>query len=598
MTPQQSYESILAHQDSQLKSLKKKKSLLAWLRLLSIVLAAGIIYVSGGFTGFSIISSVLLLIIFSRLIYADIANRDQIRHTEYLMQITGDELQALKGFNQQFPDGEEWKPKEHPYAADIDILGHASLFQYCNRTNSAPGASLLANWLLHPANKNTILLRQESVKELAGNIHLRQELQAYGKEYPISIETVNRLKSWLSEPPVVSGNKFWIWMRFPMSFLGIASTMAVITGWLPENMYYSFLLLMGLIAYYANKLTMPVHEKLSRVANQLQTLSHSLALLEKESFKAPLLQDIQRDFTGGPRKASARLKALQRILDRLDLRYNIVLAVPLNVLLLWDIHQIFALDKWKSTYGDGVEKWFSRLAEMETLESFACMHFNHPDWVFPTIEDGYFNIRSTELGHPLIPEKKRVTNPLQLASKGSVLLVTGSNMAGKSTYLRSVGVNVVLAMAGAPVCAGSFSLTPVQLMSSMRIADNLEESTSTFYAELKKLKQIIENVNAGKPVFVLLDEILRGTNSHDRHTGSDALIRQLIRHDAAAIVATHDLELTAIEKDFPQQIINQHFDVQVQGEELYFDYKLKNGICTSMNASILMRKIGIEYEEK
>jgi DNA mismatch repair ATPase MutS len=194
----------------------------------------------------------------------------------------------------------------------------------------------------------------------------------------------------------------------------------------------------------------------------------------------------------------------------------------------------------------------------------------------------------------LIPVEKRVDNFIDIPSNAELMLVTGSNMAGKSTYLRSIGVNVVLAMAGAPVCAKSFSVSHVQIISSMRITDNLEESTSTFYAELKKLKTIIEKVNAGEKVFILLDEILRGTNSLDRHTGSKALIKQLIKKKAAAIIATHDLELANLKEDFSVNILNYHFDVQVSNDELYFDYLLKPGVCNSLNASILMKKIGIE----
>lgn len=203
-------------------------------------------------------------------------------------------------------------------------------------------------------------------------------------------------------------------------------------------------------------------------------------------------------------------------------------------------------------------------------------------------------MEGTEVGHPLIPAGKRVNNPIKIQDSGELMLVTGSNMAGKSTYLRSIGINTILAMAGAPVCAAYFCLSPVQIVSSMRIADNLEESTSTFYAELKKLKIIIGKVNSNENVFILLDEILRGTNSFDRHTGSVALVKQLIKHQAAGIIATHDVELAELKKDHPSGILNYHFDVQVNNEELYFDYKLKEGICNSLNASILMKKIGIE----
>ncbi|MEI2750446.1 MAG: MutS family DNA mismatch repair protein [Ferruginibacter sp.] len=271
-----------------------------------------------------------------------------------------------------------------------------------------------------------------------------------------------------------------------------------------------------------------------------------------------------------------------------------VLGVPLDLVLFWSLQQVLALEQWKKQESNRVEIWLARLAEMEALNSISTIHFNQPDWVFPELKENYFSLEAKSLGHPLINEKKRVNNDISIKDKGELMLITGSNMAGKSTFLRSTGVNLVLAMAGAPVCATYFSFTPVQLISSMRIADNLEESTSTFYAELKKLKSIIDRVNAGEKLFIVLDEILRGTNSHDRHTGSDALIRQLIRHQAAGMIATHDLALADIQQSFQQNILNHHFDVQVSGEELYFDYKLKPGVCQSMNASILMRKIGIE----
>ena len=262
--------------------------------------------------------------------------------------------------------------------------------------------------------------------------------------------------------------------------------------------------------------------------------------------------------------------------------------------MLWNLQQALDLEQWKKQYATDVESWFNTLGSFEALNSFATLHFNDPGSCFAVLHAQHFFIAAKELGHPLINKNKRVNNFIDIENRGELMLVTGSNMAGKSTYLRSVGINTVLAMAGAPVCANSFIISPVQLISSMRIADNLEESTSTFYAELKKLKTVIDKVNAGEKVFILLDEILRGTNSLDRHTGSEALIKQLIREKAAAIIATHDLGLAEIQKTYPANILNYHFDVQVNNEELYFDYKLKPGVCTSLNASILMKKIGIE----
>jgi DNA mismatch repair ATPase MutS len=266
----------------------------------------------------------------------------------------------------------------------------------------------------------------------------------------------------------------------------------------------------------------------------------------------------------------------------------------LAVLFQWDLQQVIALEKWKKRNHQSIIQWFEALGNFEAISSFATLHFNHPEWCFPELKKEHFFIEGKEIGHPLINKLKRVNNYIDINNKGIIMLVTGSNMAGKSTYLRTIGVNTVLSMAGAIACAKSFALSPVQLITSMRIADNLEENTSTFYAELKKLKTVIEKVNNHERVFILLDEILRGTNSLDRHTGAVALTKQLIRQQAAGIIATHDVELAKLKDDYPANIYNYHFDVQVNNGELYFDYKLKEGICTSLNASILMKKIGIE----
>jgi DNA mismatch repair ATPase MutS len=330
------------------------------------------------------------------------------------------------------------------------------------------------------------------------------------------------------------------------------------------------------------------------MTDELEVLSDSVQLIERTNFTSLHLQELQKKFKQESSKASAQLKQLKSILERLDLRFNIVIFIPLDVLLQWDLQQVMALEKWKEENHKQVTSWFTALGEFEALSSLATLNFNHPGWTFPVLKAEHFFIEGKDIGHPLIPPAKCVTNPIHIEQQGGLMLVTGSNMAGKSTYLRSIGINTVLTMAGAPVCASYFCLSPVQVISSMRIADNLEESTSTFYAELKKLKTIINKVNNNEKVFILLDEILRGTNSFDRHTGSAALIKQLIKHKAAAIIATHDVELAKMKNEHPENILNYHFDVQVSNDELYFDYRLKEGICTSLNASILMKKIGIE----
>jgi DNA mismatch repair ATPase MutS len=268
---------------------------------------------------------------------------------------------------------------------------------------------------------------------------------------------------------------------------------------------------------------------------------------------------------------------------------------PLKLATFWDWHQFAQLGRWKRNNPGTLLKWLDAFREMEVLSCFANAAYNHPGWTFPEVmESGDFILNARTLGHPLLREDHRVCNDLQMEGKGRILLVTGSNMAGKSTFLRTVGINMVLALAGGPACAEKMKFSRAHVISSMRIADNLEENISTFYAELKKLEIILKKVRAHEPVFLLLDEILRGTNSLDRHAGARALIRTFVEEGAVGILATHDLELTGMEKELPEALVNYHFDVQVQAEELFFDYKLKPGICTSMNASLLMRKIGIE----
>ena len=595
MDPKEFYQNRLIELNTQLKKLKQRKSSFAWLRLgaiAAIVFAFYLLWSLG--VVYVVTATVLLLFIFTRLIYADLKNQAKIEHTSKLININENELKCLAGDYYDFETGAEHIPKEHPYSNDLDIFGRASIFQYVNRTTSEPGSRRLADYLKSPASIDDILQRQIATKELSTKITWVQDLMAEGKKNKITFSTKNRMETWMKEPPVFSKFKPWKWLRYVLPAIILSVVILYIFDEVGDTVFYLTLLIFAVIAYQINKVVAPVHEALSKVADELSTLSNSISSIEMEQFDSPLLKDLQSVFLEKNKKASEDISQIKKILDKLDLRYNLVISLPLNLLLLWNLQQVLDLEKWKASQQKNLNSWFDTLADFEALNSFGILYFNHPEWVFPAILPEYFSINGKEIGHPLIPIEKRVDNFIDIPTNAELMLVTGSNMAGKSTYLRSIGVNVVLAMAGAPVCARSFSVSHVQLISSMRITDNLEESTSTFYAELKKLKTIIEKVNAGERVFILLDEILRGTNSLDRHTGSKALIKQLIKKKAAAIIATHDLELANLKEEFSENILNYHFDVQVSNDELYFDYQLKPGICNSLNASILMKKIGIE----
>jgi VIT1/CCC1 family predicted Fe2+/Mn2+ transporter len=595
MEPKQFYQNRLEDLNGQLQKLKQKKSSFAWMRLGAIIAIIAAFYFLWSLGAvYVIIASVLLLFIFIQLIKADLKNHSKIAHTQRLIHINKKELKFLAGEYLEFDDGFEHILKEHAYANDLDIFGRASLFQYLNRTTSEPGSGTLAEYLNSAATVDIITERQKAVKELSGKAVWIQILQSYGIKNKITFSTKKRLENWIKQPPVFSVFKPWKWLRYLLPAIIVTVVALYIFNEVGDTIFYLSLLIFAVIAYQVNKYVAPVHEQLSKVADELSTLSASISLIEKEKFESPLLQKWQSVFIAQNKKVSDDILKVKKILDKLDIRYNIVLSLPLNLLLLWNLQQVLGLEKWKETKQNNFNLWFETLAHFEALNSFGILYFNKPQWKFPTIKSGYFSIEGKEIGHPLIPIEKRVNNFIDIPDNAELMLVTGSNMAGKSTYLRSIGVNIVLAMAGAPVCARSFSVSHVQLISSMRISDNLEESTSTFYAELKKLKTIIDKVNAGEKVFILLDEILRGTNSLDRHTGSKALIKQLIKKKAAAIIATHDLELATLKEDFSKNILNYHFDVQVSNDELYFDYRLKPGVCSSLNASILMKKIGIE----
>jgi DNA mismatch repair ATPase MutS len=291
--------------------------------------------------------------------------------------------------------------------------------------------------------------------------------------------------------------------------------------------------------------------------------------------------------------AMQQIRALETCIKKLDYRLNMAY-IPVNILFFFDYKHLVWLERWRGGKGQKLPEWFDAVAKIEALSCFANMMYNNPEYAIPEIRDDYFHLEAKDAGHPLIREKERVCNDFMLVGAGKIAIVTGSNMSGKSTFERCIGVNMALALAGAPVCASKFVVSNCQLYTYMRIADNLEEQTSSFYAELKRLKQLIDLTRDGQKLFFLLDEVLRGTNSLDRQIGSIALVKQLVRQQASGIVATHDLAIGKLERELPDNVSNSHFDVQIDDENMSFDYKLHKGICTSLNASILMKKIGIE----
>ena len=594
LTPLCWYNNRIRVLSTQLSAFIQKRKMLAWARFISIILSVGCLWQLWSVNLIvAFILSGIFLIIFFVIVLRDLKNSDAIRNTELLIKINEQELLVLQHHFINLPDGLQYKPAEHDYANDLDIFGKASLFQYVNRTTGEQAGTLLSDWLLLPASSEEIIKRQQAVKELSSKPEWRQQLQATGTENKITIQTEKNIGIWLKEDKKFSTR---IWKAIRIIYPAIALTILVlfVTEYIPLSLFTLLLVVFFALSGSVSKMIMPAYIQLTKITGEIETLSDSIHHIEKENFSSEKLQQLQHSLENNSVKASGIIRKLKSILDRFDMRLNIIVFIPLNTFLLWDLQQILLLEKWKSENKNQVNTWYRNLAEIESLSALGNLSFNHPQWCFPVLDNNKGVFITREMGHPLIPKDKIVNNAFSTDGVGKINLVTGSNMAGKSTFLRSIGVNTVLAMMGAPVCAKELRLHPTKIISTMRVNDNLEESTSTFYAELKKLKTIIEAVNRGENVFLLLDEILRGTNSLDRHTGSEALLKQLIKNNAVGLIATHDLELAKMINTYPSNIINYHFDVQVNNEELYFDYKLKTGICQSMNASLLMKKIGIE----
>lgn len=572
--------------------LQKKENQLSAGRLIVFITSLVLFYI---FFSLSVVWAIVLLVagLFSLgwLIKFQNGVIRQKEHFGHLVEINKLELQSLDGNFLSFPDGSEFAEREHPYSYDLDIFGRASLFQYLNRTVTQPASQLLADWLKAPAPVDEILLRQEAVSELKDLADWRQNLMLVGYEYKNAANHPDAVLHWIDGPELFLGKKYLKPLLIFLSTITLLAAGVAIIGY-SSSLLVILMLLNMWVYYWFVKSINKLHQQVGRSYDMLISYSNAINLIEHQNFKSRKLSSLVNRLKGN-KPASTLIKKLSVLVNRLDMRLNLLVSMPLNIFFFWDIHYSIALEKWKHSNRQCISDWFSVMAEVEVLSSLANGHFNNPNWIVPTVTDEYFTLQAENMGHPLIPANRRVSNDFNINGEGKIILVTGSNMSGKSTFQRTCGINMILAFAGAPVCASVFKVSRVILLTSMRISDSLEDNTSSFYAELKRLAMIIKESEINQQVFLLLDEILRGTNSNDRHIGSEALIKQLIQQKVTGIVATHDISLSALGEEQPNHIENYNFDVKINGDELYFDYKLNHGICKSLNASILMKKMGI-----
>lgn len=577
-------------------ALQKKYNYFSIIRLLTFFAAIGLgIYLFAEYWPIAIGYTIVFLIAFYRFMLWHMKIKEAEVHHSNLANINDYELSALDYETMQFGSGELFTNPEHPYSFDLDIYGDHSFFQFCNRTSTAIGSQRLARYLGKTATIEEIKARQKAVKELSEKLDWRQHFQAFGLQTQDELKHIDLLKKWLEDEPYVSNSAFYKAMLYfvPVWMLGAALMFIYVQPW---QLSLLFLLLPGWIMRKTVERVNKTHLRTTHAEKTLAFYAKLIAHVEPETFESKKLKQIHQAFAHQDHSASKSIARLSYIIGQLNMRYN-AFAALFNITVLWDLQWVYRLELWKTEQKAHLPKWFEALAELEALISLSTILYNNPDWTFPEVGD-YPHFHAHELGHPLISPKKRICNDVNIPTNGHIKLITGSNMAGKSTFLRTVGLNIVLALAGAAVCAKRLELPVLQVYTSMRTQDALHENTSSFFAELKRLKFIIEAVEQGANIFFLLDEILKGTNSRDRHTGSKALIKQLIEHKGAGIIATHDLELGELEAQYGGALENLRIEVEIQDGQLHFDYKLKKGVSESFNATILMQQMGIRIDEK
>ena len=515
----------------------------------------------------------------------------EILFKETLVTILSQEISYLENKDLPFESGAEYNDINHPYAFDLDIFGQKSLFQHLNRTATFLGKTKLALSLQSILSNHKIQQNQDAIKELSDKFEWRQEILARAKIANDTKEIYNSIVSWSSEKAAALPLHIRIIsFVFPLVLFGLLGMSVISDSGIylkaAETLIVINLAIIGL-QLKTIKAELFHADKIEVIIQQYSLI---LAKIEAETYTAKRLTELKEQLMHEDLAASAHLNTLSKLFARVETINNAIGSVFMNGLFMYHIHSLHALLKWKAAHARKVTEWISVIGEIEVLNSYANLSYNNPDFVFPELNASH-SIQLTDAGHPLIDRRKRVCNDV-VFTDGSFIILTGSNMSGKSTFLRTLGVNMVLAGAGAPVCASAADIHPLPVIVSMRLSDSLSDSESYFFAEVKRLKQLMEALDEQK-CFVLLDEILRGTNSDDKRSGTIEVLKKILTKKGIGIVATHDLEVCNTTADYPEQLSNKCFEVEIINNELVFDYKLRDGICKNKSATFLMKKMGV-----
>ncbi len=507
--------------------------------------------------------------------------------TQQLIKINQVEINVLSGNLSDLDFGDEFKDSAHFFSYDIDLFGKGSFFQYLNRTTIKTGKEKLA--AIFTSNSiEDIEDKQEAIKELSEKANWRQSFSATGSLINVDA-SIKIIVNWLKNHQYFSPKT----MRYLPNVYGLFSLILFLFSYLdliPNPVIVAwFFIGLGITGAYIKKIN-NLYLHANKAKETFKQYHQLLAFIETEKFTSKILQKKQQEIKTESKKASEIFLEFSKILDAFDQRNNMIIGVFANAFGLRDLHHSYKIERWINTYLDKVESWFEVIAFFDAQNSLANFKFNHANFVFPEITSEKFTIKATDLGHPLLSEEKRITSSVTINSE-EFFIITGANMAGKSTFLRTVSLSIIMSNLGLPVCATSFSYKPIKLITSMRTTDNLSEDESYFFSELKRLKFIVDTISKDN-YFIILDEILKGTNSTDKAIGSRKFVQKLVASNSTGIIATHDLSLCEITDELPE-VKNYYFDAEIINDELYFDYKLKNGICKNMNASFLLKKMEI-----
>ena len=594
MKPDEYYQKQIDHYTARLKQIKKRRNLITLAKLLTFGYMIFLIYLLINHSTQPLLLlgiGAILVFIFLTLWDSQIIYRQHL--IEELLRINTLESDYLAGNFSALDQGERFNDPAHPYAHDLDLFGEDSLFQHLNRTVTFSGTQKLVSWLLSLSKDPEVIhSRQQAAEELCAEPEWCQHFRAAGALHPTQALDAVILKSGPTESPFFSKHST---VRL---ILWIANTIVIVswavTSFTPLPFSISLvlsLLQLSALALYIKKIN-AYHQRLNLFLKTISNYLPLVRLIHDQSFRSPYLQKIRHSLFTPESNSLQALTQLHRIQNSLDQRGNIVIAFILNGLYLKDFHTLLRLDHWRKKYGPDIETWTDVLSEADALISMANYRFNHPAYCLPVIcQDRLLD--TEEIGHPLIKSERNVTNDFSIRSLHQIAIVTGANMAGKSTFLRTIGVNLILAQSGNVVCSRYFAFQPMTLFTSMRTTDSLSKDTSYFHAELLRLQQLVNIAQQEDKVFIILDEMLKGTNSVDKLNGSLAFLKRILSYPISGLVATHDLALGELADDFPEHFFNVCFEIVHSGSQITYDYKLHPGISSNMNASILLKQMGL-----